>query len=122
MTPDPTAPSCPVREIVARGSLEKLPDGGSACSVHEVARLHDGREIALSDDRGWSSSASWDAITLDHIVRNVYTSVLPDDAEVTAEEHDWTGYEKRLVQAGVDVAADSLRHVPYHLELIIGGR
>jgi hypothetical protein len=56
-------------------------------NVHEFAVLDDGRRLALHQDRGFSTSATY--MTAEHAERSVLTTVLPDDAEVTDEDHPW---------------------------------
>jgi hypothetical protein len=55
--------------------------------VHEFAVLDDGRRLALHQGRGFSTSATH--TTASHVERDVLTTVLPDDAEVTGEDHPW---------------------------------
>jgi hypothetical protein len=86
----------------------------------KYALLSDGREVTLLDDRGWTTSAPLGEISLTHFVRNVYTVVLPDDAEETGEEHEWQRFEQRLREAGVAVTPDELRALPYRV--ILGDR
>jgi hypothetical protein len=83
--------------------------------VREFALLSDGREVTLLDDRGWATSAPLSAISLTHVMRNIYNVVLPDDAEQTGDAHEWQRFEQRLREAGVDVTADQLRALPYRV-------
>lgn len=85
----------------------------------EFALLSDGREVTLLDDRGWTSSAPLREISLFQVVRNVYSVVLPDDAEETGEEHEWQRFEQRLREAGVAVTPDELRALPYRILLSV---
>jgi hypothetical protein len=101
--------------LVAWGDLEESPGGGTYCKVREFALLSDGREVTLLDDRGWTSTAPLDEISLTHVVRNVYTVVLPDDTEETGEDHEWQRFEERLREAGVAVSPDKLRALPYRV-------
>ena len=93
--------------------------GGAATSfkVREFALLSDGREVTLLDDRGWTTSARLDQIPITQLVRDVYNTVLPDDAEETGEEHEWQRFERRLREAGVAVSLDELRALPYSVTL-----
>jgi hypothetical protein len=75
--------------------------------VREFALLSDGREVTLLDDRGWGTSARWDRILITDFVRSVHTTVLPDDAEGTGEEHEWQRFEQPLREAGVVVTLDA---------------
>ena len=90
---------------------------GTSFEVREFALLSDGREVTLLDDRGWGTSASLDRIPISEVVRNVYNTVLPDDAEETGEEHEWQRFEQRLREAGVAVTLDELRALPYRVIL-----
>lgn len=101
----------------AWGDLEKNPEGGTNCKVREFAVLSDGREVTLLDDRGWMTSAPVHEITLTHVVRNVYTVVLPDDARETGEKHEWQRFAQCLLEAGVAVTPDDLRTLPYQVIL-----
>ena len=94
--------------------------GGTSFKVREFALLSDGREVTLLDDRGWGTSAPLGEISLTHFVRDVHTVVLPDDAEETGEEHEWQCFAQRLREAGVAVAPDELRALPYRV--ILGDR
>jgi hypothetical protein len=83
--------------------------------VREFALLSDGREVTLLDDRGWTTTAPLNAISLTHVVRNIYNVVLPDDAEQTGDEHEWQRFEQRLREGGVEVTADQLQALPYRV-------
>jgi hypothetical protein len=106
-----------VVSLGARGDLEDSPGGGTSCTVREFALLSDGREVTLLDDRGWTTSAQLNAITLTHVVRNIYNTVLPDDAEKTGDEHDWRRFERRLHEVGVTLTTNQLRALPYRVIL-----
>lgn len=90
---------------------------GTSFKVREFALLSDGREVTLLDDRGWSTSAPLDRIAITQVVRDVYNTVLPDDAEETGEEHEWQRFEQRLREAGVAVTLDELQALPYRVIL-----
>jgi hypothetical protein len=101
-------------------------DGGTSFKVREIALLSDGDEVTLSDDRGWTTSATLGgtvgggqepSIPVAHVVRNVYNVVLPDNAEETGEAHEWERFAQRLREAGVAVTPDELRAVPYQVNL-----
>jgi hypothetical protein len=55
--------------------------------VHEFAVLDDGRRLMLHPKCGFRTSAPH--LTADHVESSVLTAVLPDDAEVTGEDHPW---------------------------------
>lgn len=106
-----------VVSLCARADLNESPDGGTSCQVREFAVLSDGRKVPVLDDRGWTSTTSVGIISLSHVVRNVYTVVLPDDAEETGEHHEWGRFVERLREAGVVVTGDQLRALPYHVTI-----
>ena len=110
-----------VVSLGAWGDLKEASGGGTSCKVREFALLSDGREVTLLDDRGWSTSAPLGGISLTHVVRNIYNVVLPDNAEETGEEHEWQRFEERLREAGVAVAPDELRALPYRVFLSVPG-
>jgi hypothetical protein len=58
-----------------------------------------------------------DQIPITQLIRDVYNTVLPDDAEETGEEHEWQRFEQRLREAGVAVTLDELRTLPYRVVL-----
>jgi hypothetical protein len=104
--------------VVSLGAWADLHDasgGGTSCTVREFALLSDGREVTLLDDRGWTTTAPLSAISLTHVVRNIYNVVLPDDAEQTGDEHEWQRFEQRLREARVEVTADQLQALPYRV-------
>lgn len=53
--------------------------------------------------------------TLDGLTRDVLTTVLPDDAEETGEEHPWAWLAELARARGLDVTADDLRGLPYEV-------
>jgi hypothetical protein len=82
--------------------------------VHEFAVLDDGRRLTLHQERGFSTSAT--PATADHVERSVLTTVLPDDAEVTGEEHPWEWLASLIRNHGVAVTPEQLKAVPYVVE------
>jgi hypothetical protein len=83
-------------------------------TVQEFAVLDDGRRLALHEDRGFTTSAMH--MSAEHAERSVLTTVLPDDAEVTGEEHPWEWLASLVRDHGVAVTAEQLKAVPYVLE------
>lgn len=76
----PAFPSVPSR--LQADSVENLIEDfkrGVTFVVHEFADLADGRRITLHEDRGFTTSAQWRYLTLDHLEGDVRTTVLPDD-------------------------------------------
>ena len=88
---------------------------GMRIDVHEFADLDDGRRLALHQERGFSTSAT--RMSADHAERSVLTTVLPDDAEVTGEDHPWEWLASLIRSHGVPVTPEQLKTVPYLVEL-----
>ncbi len=82
--------------------------------VHEFAVLDDGRRLTLHQDRGFSTSATH--MTAGHAERSALTTVLPDDAEITGEDHPWEWLASLIRNQGVAVTPEQLKAVPYVLE------
>jgi len=82
--------------------------------VHEFAVLDGGRRLTLHQDRGFSTSATH--LTADDVQSSVLTTVLPDDAEVTGEDHPWSWLASLIQMQGVAVTPGQLKSVPYVLE------
>lgn len=85
-----------------------------AVRVQEFAVLDDGRRLWLHEDRGFSTSATH--MSAGHAEASVLTTVLPDDAEVTGEQHPWEWLASLIRGQGVAVTAEQLKAVPYVLE------
>ncbi len=117
MTAGPAAVVC----LVARADLEQAPGGGTSATIRESALLSDGREVTLLEDRGWTTSGPLGEISLTHVVRSVDTAVLPDDAEVTGERHEWQRFARRLREVGIAVTPEQLRVLPYRVLVSVPG-
>jgi hypothetical protein len=97
---------------------------GISFRVEEVAVLGDGRRIRLHADRRfstWLHAAKgqapvdrWQHLT--HLERSVRTTVLPDGAEDTGEEHPWEWLFQLLRARGVEASIEELRALPYDVE------
>src|ERR1700722_14351515 len=83
--------------------------------VHEFAVLDDGRRLALHKERGSSTSAT--RMTAYHTYGSVPTTVLPDDAEITGEDHPWECLASLIRSHGVPVTPEQLKAVSYVVEL-----
>ena len=91
--------------------------------ISEFAVLADGRRVLLHDQRGFTTSTHrsghklpvdpWGHLTLEELERSILTTVLPDDAEETGEQHPWDWLSGRLGAQGVNVRPEELRPVPY---------
>jgi hypothetical protein len=87
---------------------------GMHINVREFAVLADGRRLVLHEERGFSTSATH--LTAEHAERSVLTTVLPDDAEVTGDQHPWEWLASLIRDHGVAVTPEQLKAVPYALE------
>lgn len=105
--------------VVGLGACAELARTGNQrglhVDVHEFAVLDGGRRLTLHKDRGFSSSDKHP--TADHVERSVLTTVLPDDAEATSEDHPWEWLAALIADQGVAVTPEQLRAVPYVVEL-----
>jgi hypothetical protein len=96
-----------------------LSPGGISFQVQEFAVLADGRRIRLHAERGFTLSGGadpWQFLTLQNLEADVRTTVLPDDAEETGEDHPWDWLAELLRGLGIDASAEQLRTVPYDVE------
>jgi hypothetical protein len=87
---------------------------GMDVDVHEFADLADGRRVTLHQERGFSSSAT--RTTADQAKQDVLTTVLPDDAEITGEDHPWEWLASLIGDHGVVVTPGQLKALPYAIE------
>jgi hypothetical protein len=104
-------------EVVGLGAWSELirrHPGGIDVDVREFAVLSDGRRLALSEDRGFSTSAT--RLTPEHAEQSVLTVVLPDDAETSGEPHPWDRLAALIGGQGLPVTAEQLKRVPYVVE------
>lgn len=105
--------------FVPRPEETVLEPNGLAFSVEEFAVLADGRRLRLHAERGFGRSAGadpWAFVTQAGLRSDVLTTVLPDDAEQTGEEHHWDWLAELLRAQGVEAQADELRGLPYDVE------
>lgn len=90
-------------------------DDGSAVHfrVGEYLDLEDGTRIVLHNERGFSAGMPWDQFwphqTVETITNYVMMTVLPDDAELTRDDHAWAWLAALAHAQGVRVSADELR-------------
>ena len=98
----------------AWSELARKDQQGMDIDVQEFAVLDDGRRLTLHQERGFTTSATH--MTADHAERSVLTTVLPDDAEVTGEDHPWEWLASLIRNHGVAVTPEQLKAVPYVLE------
>jgi hypothetical protein len=125
---------CPVSdEVVGLGAwcdfvpaAESRDSPGSVSfAVKEFAVLADGRTVTLhSGERGFAVSGPCrptadDPLagqTVEMIDANIRTTVLPDEDD-PADDHPYEWFRELLGAQGVVVATNSLRSVPYTVEL-----
>jgi hypothetical protein len=98
----------------AWSELVRRDERGMDIDVHEFAVLDDGRRLTLHRDRGFGTSATH--LTAQHLQSSVLTTVLPDDAEVTGEDHPWEWLASLIREQGAAVTPEQLKAVPYVLE------
>lgn len=103
-----------VAVLGAWSELARSGQQGMDIDVHEFAVLDDGRRLTLHHGRGFSTSATH--LSAGQARSSVLTAVLPDDAEVTGEDHPWQWLASLIRSQGVAVTAEQLRAVPYVLE------
>jgi hypothetical protein len=89
--------------------------------VSEFAVLDDGKRVILHRERGFSGTTNGDDIwaheTVETIARDVLNVVLPDDAEITGEDHPWEWLAELLRAQGIDAVPQQLRGLPYEVVL-----
>lgn len=98
----------------AWAELARRDQRGMDIDVHEFAVLGDGRRLTLHHGRGFSTSATH--LSAEQAESSVLTTVLPDDAEVTGEDHPWAWLASLIRNNGVAVTPEQLQAVPYVLE------
>jgi hypothetical protein len=99
--------------------MPALSPGGISFRVEEFAVLADGRRIRLHAERGFGLSAGvnlWQYQTLESLEADVRTTVLPDDAEDTGENHPWEWLSELLRAQGIEATPEELRILPYDVE------
>jgi hypothetical protein len=131
---DPASAETPVgvhggMRVVGLGAICDLRPTGNdprrfSFEVSEFAVLDDGKRVMLHRERGFSGTTNGDDIwaqeTVETIARDVLNVVLPDDAEITGEDHPWEWLAELLHAQGIDAVAQQLRGLPY--EVVLTGR
>jgi hypothetical protein len=98
----------------AWSELARRDERGRDIDVREFGVLDDGRRLTLHQDRGFGTSGSH--LTAEDLESSVLTTVLPDNAEVTGEDHPWEWLASLIQDQGVAVTPEQLKAVPYVLE------
>jgi hypothetical protein len=98
----------------AWAELARKDQSGMDIDVHEFAVLDDGRRLVLHQERGFNTSAT--RMTAEHAESSVLTTVLPDDAEVTGEDHPWEWLASLIRTHGVAVTPLQLKTAGYVVE------
>jgi hypothetical protein len=105
--------------FVPSPGMPALSPGGISFRVEEFAVLADGRRIRLHSERGFGLSPGvdpWQFQTLDSLEADVRTTVLPDDAEDTGEDHPWEWLSELLRAQGIEAPPEELRVLRYDVE------
>lgn len=92
---------------------------GISFRVEEFAVLADGRRVRLHAERGFGLSAGvdpWQYQTLERLEADVRTTLLPDDAEDSGEDHPWEWLSELLRAQGIEASTEELRVLPYDVE------
>ncbi|MHA6621019.1 hypothetical protein [Pseudonocardia sp. DLS-67] len=105
---------------------DRAPDTGLVAvrALHEAV-LPGGSRVLLLDDRGWSSSAAWAAVTVPDVEETARMVVGPDEPpeggtwEESQASH-WTYLARRLQGHGVSVDPEELRRLPH--DVVLGDR
>ena len=103
-----------VAVLGAWAELARAGERGMNIDVHEFAVLSDGRRLTLHHGRGFTTSAT--RLSAGQTRSSVLTAVLPDDAEVTGEDHPWGWFASLIWAHRVAVTPERLKAVPYVVE------
>ena len=113
--------------FVPEAGVPVLSPGSIHFRVEEFAVLADGRRVRLHAERGFALSTArgfgvsaeadpWQYLTLESLEADVRTTVLPDDAEDTGEDHPWEWLSDLLRVQGIEASTEELRVLPYDVE------
>jgi hypothetical protein len=102
---------------------DRAPDDGrvSVRALHEAVRA-DGRRLLLLDDRGWSSSAAWTAVSAADVEETARVVVGPDEPAAgrtwaDSQADHWAYLARRLQEHGQDDDPGALRRLPHDVVL-----
>jgi hypothetical protein len=113
-----------VVRLVTYAALRELTSSTYSVKLRHVARLADGQEILLLDDRGFSARSSSPGIILtrEQVELDARTCVGPDEP---VDQRTWSQVEaqhatfiaERLRAAGVTIDADAVRRLEHDVVL-----
>lgn len=93
-----------------------------AVSLRHEAELTDGRRVLLLDDRGWGSTQSWAATSVEEVQETARMVVGPDEPPEGRSQEDmetvhWASLQQIAQQRGVAIDAAELRQLPHDIVL-----
>jgi hypothetical protein len=113
-----------ITRLVTYASLREHTTRTYGVDLRHVARLADGREILLLDDRGFTASSNVPgvALTRAEVEFDARTCVGPDEpvGQQTWEQVEaghWKFIAERLLTAGVTISADELSRLEHDVVL-----
>lgn len=110
----------------AEGSGDETGTVGTiTCEIAEWAYFDNGPAVLLRGGLGWFSHSSrpitkrelWARLTVASLSREVLNVVLPEDAEITGDQHAYQLFADLLRSSGRPVSETYLRSVPYLVTL-----
>ena len=113
-----------VDRLITYATLREHTSRSYSVDLRHVARMADGREILLLDDRGFSASSTYPDIRIgrEQLERDARNCVGPDEpAREQTREHvetsHWTFIADRLRTADVAISVDELRGLEHDVVL-----
>jgi hypothetical protein len=113
-----------VARLVTYASLRELTSSTYSVDLRHVARVADGREILLLDDRGFGgrSSVAGIMLTREQLELDARACVGPDEPVdqqtwEQVEARHWELLTERLRHAGLTTSVEQLRHVEHDVVL-----
>jgi hypothetical protein len=98
--------------LATHATLRELTSSRYSVDLRHVARLDDGREILLLDDRGFSGQCAPGAFpTLEEVELTARTCVGPDEPVDQQSDAHWTFVVEQLRAAGVTASVDEVRRL-----------
>jgi hypothetical protein len=107
-----------VGRLVTYASLRELTAERCSVDLRHVARLTDGREILLLDDRGFSwSGPVGGSLTREQVDLDARTCVGPDEPVEDVSASHWRFLVERLRVAGVTTSVDEVSGLEHDVVL-----